>query len=70
MTLLRLLTFLLRSLAVTLTVLHFMDLFISSDASIFLVVMLVVFRPSIKSDYVFISVSIVFPSNSKQDAPF
>ena len=44
-----------------------LDLFISADASI---CSTMVFPPSINSDHVVVSVSIDFPINSKQDAPF
>ena len=63
MALLRLLTFLLRSLSVTLTLLY-LDL--SSSASSFSTMVLQMG----KSDHVVVSVSIDFPSNSKQVAPF
>ena len=45
----------------------FLDLFISSDASI---CSKIAFPPLGNSDHVTVSVSINFPSNSKQDAPF
>ena len=54
-------TFLLGSLTVIL------DLFISSDASI---CSIMAFLPSGNSDHVVVSVSIDFPTNSKQDTPF
>ena len=44
-----------------------MDLFLSSDASIWSTV---AFRPLGNSDYVAVSVSIDSPINSKQDTPF
>ena len=44
-----------------------LDLFISSDASI---CSTMVFPPSENSDHVVVSVSIDFPTNSQQDAPF
>ena len=44
-----------------------LDLFISSDASI---CSAMAFRPLGNSDHVVVSVSIDFPSNSQQDAPF
>ena len=66
MTLLRSLTFLLRSLTVTVTVLLFLDLFVSSDASN---VSTMGFPPLGNSDHV-ASVSIDFQSNSKWDAQF
>ena len=44
-----------------------LDLFISSDASIFSTMP---FLPFEKSDHVVVSASIDFPKNSKQDAPF
>ena len=44
-----------------------LDLFISSDASIYSTM---AFRPLGNSDHVVVSVSIDFPSNSQQDAPF
>ena len=44
-----------------------LDLFLSSDASI---CSTVAFPPLENSDHVVISVSIDFPSNSKQDVPF
>ena len=68
MTLLRWLTFLLRSLAVR--VLHsspLSDLFVSSDTSI---CSTIDFPPLGTSDHVVDSVSIDFPSNSKGDASF
>ena len=43
------------------------DLFISSDASICFAM---AFPPSGNSDHVAVSVSIDFPSNSQEDAPF
>ena len=45
----------------------FLDLFISSDASI---CSAMAFPPLGNSDHVVLSVSIDFPSNSKWDAPF
>ena len=66
MTLLRWLTFLLESQTDS----HssaLLDLFISSDASIYSPT---AFPPLINSDYVVVSVSINFPSNSQQDVPF
>ena len=64
MTLLRWLTFLLGSLTVSLTVRPaFLDLFISSDASI---CSTLGFPPLGNSDHL-VSVSIDFPSNSQQD---
>ena len=66
MTLLRSLTFLLRSLTVTVTVLLFLDLFVSSDASN---VSTMGFPPLGNSDHV-APVSIDFQSNSKWDAQF
>ena len=48
-------------------ILALLDLFISSDASI---CSTIAFRPLGNSDYVVVSVSIDFPSNSKQDALF
>ena len=44
-----------------------LDLFLSSDASI---CSTMTFPPSGNFDHVFVSVSIDFPSNSQQDAPF
>ena len=44
-----------------------LDLFISSDASI---CSALAFPPSGNSDHVTVSISIDFPSNSQQDAPF
>ena len=44
-----------------------LDLFFSSDASI---CSTLAFSPLENYDYVIVSVSIDFPSNSKQDAPF
>ena len=44
-----------------------LDLFISSDASI---CSTMAFPPLGNSDHVFVSVSIDFPTNSQQDAPF
>ena len=44
-----------------------LDLFLSSDASIFSTM---AFPALGNSDYVVISVSIDFPTNSQQDAPF
>ena len=44
-----------------------LDLFLSSDASI---CSTMAFRPLGNSDHVVVSVSIDFPSNSQQDAPF
>ena len=67
MTLLRWLTFILGSLTVTLTVLLFLNLFISFYASI---CSTVVFPALRNSDHVAVSVSIDFPSNSKQDVLF
>ena len=68
MTLLRWLTFLLKSMTLTLTALHFwIHLFISSDTN---VCSTMVFLPLRNSDYVIVSVSIDFPTNSKQDALF
>ena len=64
MILLRWLTFLLRSL--TLTVL-LLDIFLSSDTSI---CSTIVFPTLGNSDHFVVSVSIDFPINSKQDAPF
>ena len=58
MTLLRWLTFLLRSQN---------DLFLSSNASI---CSAMAFPPLGNSDHVLVSVSIDFPTNSQQDAPF
>ena len=55
-------TFLLGSLTVTL-----LDLFLSSDTSI---CSTMAFPPLGNSDHVVISLSIDFPINSKQDAPF
>ena len=66
MTLLRWLTFLLGSQAHS----HspaLLDLFISSDASI---CSAMTFPPLENSDHVVVSVSIDFPTNSQQDAPF
>ena len=66
MTLLRWLTFLLRSLTES----HgsaLLDLFCSSDASI---CSTMAFPPLENSDHVAVSVSIDFPVNSKQDTPF
>ena len=66
-TLLRCLTFLLRSQTVILTVLPFwISFFLSSDASI----VLMAFPPLGDSDHVAASVSIDFPSNSQQDVPY
>ena len=65
MTLFRWLTFLLRSLIVTLSP-ALLDLFISSDPSL---CSTMAFRPLGNSD-VAVSVSIDFPSNTKWDAPF
>ena len=48
-------------------ILALLDLFISSDASI---CSTIAFRPLGNSDHVVVSVSIDFPSNSQQDAPF
>ena len=67
MTLLRWLTFLLRSLTVTLMGHAPLDLFISSDTSI---CSIMAFPPFGNSDHVFISVSIDFLSNSQWDAVF
>ena len=61
------LTFLLRSLILTLKSPAFLDLFISSDASI---CSAMAFPPLGNSDHVVVSVSIDFPINSKRDAPF
>ena len=44
-----------------------LDLFVSSDTSI---CSTMAFPPFGNSDHVFVSVSIDFPSNSQQDAPF
>ena len=66
MTLLRLLTFLLRCLTVILSP-ALLDLFLSSDASI---CSAMAFPPLGNSDHVVVSVSIDFPTNSQQDAPF
>ena len=44
-----------------------LDLFISSDAS---VCSTMAFAPLANSDHVAVSVSIDFPANSQQDAPF
>ena len=44
-----------------------LDLFLSSDASI---CSAMAFPPLGNSDHVFVSVSIDFPTNSQQDAPF
>ena len=67
MTLLRWLTFLLGFQTVILMVLLFLDLFLSSDANI---CSTMTFPPLGNSDHVLVSVSIGFPSNSQQDAPF
>ena len=67
MTLLRCLTFQLGSLTVTITVLLFLDLFLSSDASICSTMVL---SPLGNSDHVVVSVSIDFQSNSKRDSSF
>ena len=65
MVLLRRLIFLLRSLTVTLTVLLFwIYLFLLVDCST------MAFLPLENSDHVVVSVSIDFPSNSKQDVLF
>ena len=66
-TLLRWLTFLLGFQTVILMVLLFLDLFLSSDANI---CSTMTFPPLGNSDHVLVSVSIGFPSNSQQDAPF
>ena len=66
MTLIRWLTFLLGSLTVILTVLLFCIYFFSSGASI---CSTMAFPPLGNSDHV-VSVSIDFPTNSQQDAPF
>ena len=66
MILLRWLTLLLKSLRVTLTILPFWVYFFSSDASI---CSTMAFPPLGNSDHV-VSVSIDFPTNSQQDAPF
>ena len=65
MILLKWLTFLLGSLTVTLTVLLFWIHF--SDASI---CSTMAFTPLGNSDHIIVSVSINFPINSKQEAPF
>ena len=65
-TLLRWLTFLLRSLTVDSQSPALLDLFLSSDASI---CSTMAFPPLGNSDHVVVSVSIDFPSNSQQDAP-
>ena len=44
-----------------------LDLFLSSDTSI---CSTMAFNPLENSDHVVVSVSIYFPSNSQQDAPF
>ena len=67
MTLLIWLNFLLRSLAVALTVLLFWIFFHSSDASIYSTM---AFPPLGNSDCVVVSVSIDFPKNTKWNAPF
>ena len=64
---LRSLTFLLGSQTVILTVLLYWIYFFSSDASI---CSTMAFPPLGNSDHVVVSVSIDFPTNSKQDAPF
>ena len=66
-TLLRWVTFLLASQTVILIVLLCWIFFFFSDASICSVM---VFPPLGNSDHVVVSVSIDFPSNSQQDAPF
>ena len=66
-TLLRWLTFLHRSLTVDSQSPALLDLFISSDASI---CSTMAFPPLGNSDHVVVSVSIDFPTNSQQDAPF
>ena len=66
MTLLRKLTFLLGPLTVILSP-ALLDLFISSDTSI---CSTMAFPPLGNSDHVVVSVSIDFPTNSQQDAPF
>ena len=66
MTLLRLLTFLLRCLTVILSP-ALLDLFLSSDASI---CSAMAFLPLGNSDHVIVSVSTDFPSNSQRDALF
>ena len=65
-TLLRWLTFLLGSQTVILSP-ALLDIFISSDASI---CSTMTFPPLGNSDHVVVSVSIDFPTNSQQDAPF
>ena len=67
MTLIRWLTFLFGSLTMTLTVLFFIYLFISCDARICCTI---AFPPLGNSDHVVLSVSTVFPANSKLDALF
>ena len=67
MTLLVWLTFLFGSQTVILIVLLFLDLFISSDASI---CSTMAFPPLGNSNPVFVSVSIDFSSYSQQDSPF
>ena len=66
MTLLRWLTFLLRSLTVILRP-ALLDLFLPFDASI---CSTMAFAPLGNSDHVVVSISIDFEINSKQDAPF
>ena len=66
MILLRWLTFLLGSQTVILIFL-ILDLFLSSDPSI---CSTMAFPPLANSDHVVVSVSIDFPTNSQQDAPF
>ena len=66
--LLRCLTFLFQSLTVILTALLFsFNSFLSCNATIFSAM---AFPPLGNFDHVVVSVSIGFPSNSKQDAPF
>ena len=65
-TLLRWLTFLLGSQTLILSP-ALLDIFISSDASI---CSTMAFPPLENSDHVVVSVSIDFPTNSQQDAPF
>ena len=67
MTIQRWITVLLRSLTVTRTILFFWIYFLSSDASICSSIAL---PPMENFDHAVVSVSIDFPSNSKQDTPF